>query len=185
MSGSVAGLVLAAGAGRRFGVAKALVQFRGERLVDRAVRLLRDAGCRPVVVVVGAAPLEVAGAEVVDNPHWATGMGSSLRCGLAAISNDAVVVIPVDMPWLGVDSVRRVIAACDDGATLVTATYRGARRHPVLLTQKDFAEVARLAAGDQGARPFLRAHTDDVVEVACDDTGSPRDVDTPTDLSPQ
>ncbi len=185
MSGPVAGIVLAAGAGRRFGAAKALVDFRGERLVDRAVRLLRDGGCRPVVVVAGAAPLEVADAEVVDNPHWSTGMGSSLRCGLAATGNDAVVVIPVDMPWLGVESVRRVIAAYDDGATLVTATYDGARRHPVLLTQKDFAEVARLAVGDQGARPFLRAHADEVVEVACGDTGSPRDIDTAADLFPQ
>lgn len=180
-----AGLVLAAGAGRRFGSAKALATYQGERLVDRAVRLLRDGGCRPVIVVAGAAALEVDCADVVDNPEWSTGMGSSLRCGLAAVTTDAVVVVPVDMPWLGAESVRRVIGAYDAGATLVTATYDGARRHPVLLTQMHFAGVTRLAVGDRGARPYLRAHSDDVVEVICDDTGTPDDVDTPTDLRPR
>ncbi|MBB0994770.1 NTP transferase domain-containing protein, partial [Dietzia sp. SLG510A3-40A3] len=75
------GLVLAAGAGRRFGGPKALVDFRGVRLVDRAVGLLRAGGCDRVLVVSGAVELEVPGAEVVHNPDWDTGMGSSLRVG--------------------------------------------------------------------------------------------------------
>ncbi len=175
----VAGLVLAAGAGRRFGGPKALATVDGERLVDRAVRVLRSGGCDRVVVVAGAAELEVPGAEVVDNPDWPTGMGSSLRVGLAAVREDAVVVIPVDMPWLGPAAVTRVIASYEDGAGVVTATYAGQRRHPVLLARRHFDAVRRLAVGDVGARPFLRAHPELVVEIACDDTGSPRDVDTP------
>lgn len=110
-------------------------------------------------------------------------MGSSLRIGLAAVSGDAAVVIPVDMPWLGAAAVARVIAAYDAGATVVTATYDEQRRHPVLLARRHFAEVSRLATGDVGARPFLRAHPEWVVEVPCDDTGSPADVDTPADLT--
>jgi nicotine blue oxidoreductase len=175
----VAGLVLAAGAGRRFGGPKALATLDGERLVDRAVRVLRTGGCDRVVVVIGAAAVQVRGVDVVDNPQWRTGMGSSLRAGLAAVTEDAVVVIPVDMPWLGPAAVARVIAAYEAGAGVVTATYAGQRRHPVLLARRHFAEVSRLAVGDVGARPFLRAHPDLVVEVACDDTGSPQDIDTP------
>jgi CTP:molybdopterin cytidylyltransferase MocA len=175
----VAGLVLAAGAGRRFGGPKALATVDGERLVDRAVRVLRAGGCDQVVVVGGAAALSVAGAEVVHNPDWPTGMGSSLRVGLAAVREDAVVVIPVDMPWLGSDAVARVIPAFAAGAEVVSATYAGQRRHPVLLARRHFAAVSALAVGDVGARPFLRAHPELVVEVACDDTGSPDDVDTP------
>ena len=81
----IGGLVLAAGAGRRFGGPKALVEVAGERWVDRAARVLREGGAEPIVVVVGAAPVEVPGADsVVANPAWAEGMGSSLRAGLAA-----------------------------------------------------------------------------------------------------
>ena len=86
---TVAGLVLAAGAGRRFGGPKALVELDGERLVDRMVRVLRAGGCQPLVVVAGAVPLAVSGATVVDNPDWRTGMGSSLRSGLAALPDQA------------------------------------------------------------------------------------------------
>lgn len=181
----VTGLVLAAGAGRRFGSAKALVCYQGERLVDRAVRLLGDGGCRRIVVVAGAEPLEVTGADVVDNPLWSTGMGSSLRVGLASIDGPAAVVVPVDMPWLGPVAVRRVIAAYEVGATIAAATYAGQRRHPVLLAKEHFAEIGRLAVGDEGARPFMRAHPELVVEVPCDGTGSPTDVDTPADLPRQ
>ena len=83
---SVAGVLLAAGEGSRFGGPKAVAELDGERLVDRAVRVLRLGGCDPVVVVLGAAVVEVPGADlVVVNPDWATGMGSSLRAGLAAL----------------------------------------------------------------------------------------------------
>ncbi len=72
---SVAGLVLAAGAGRRFGGPKALAMLDGERLVDRAVSLVRNGGCSPILVVSGAATLDVADAAVVENPDWADGNG--------------------------------------------------------------------------------------------------------------
>ena len=74
-SGPVAGLVLAAGEGRRFGGPKALAVLDGERLVDRAVTLLARAGLTPVVVVSGAIELTVPGATVVPNPLWPSGMG--------------------------------------------------------------------------------------------------------------
>jgi nicotine blue oxidoreductase len=180
---TVTGLVVAAGAGRRFGQPKATVELDGERFVDRAVRILAEGGCAPIVVVDGAVRLDVAGATVVHNADWESGLASTFRTGLAAVTTDAVVILPVDTPWLGAESVRRVIAAYEGGAEVVTGTYGGKRRHPVLLTRRHFANAARLAEGDQGARPFLSAHGDLVVEVPCDDTGSPFDVDLPADLA--
>jgi len=180
---SVAGVVLAAGEGRRFGGPKALAEIEGQRLVDRAVRLLTEGGCAPVVVVAGAAQLEVDGATVVDNPDWRTGMGSSLTVGLASVSGvEAAVLVTVDTPWLGAEAVRRVRAAHAAGATVAVATYDGRRGHPVLLDQAHFAEAARLATGDVGARAFLAAHPELITAVVCDGTGEPDDVDTPADL---
>lgn len=185
---TVAGLVLAAGAGRRFGGPKALAELDGERLVDRAVGLLRAAGCDPVVVVAGAVPLEVRGALVVTNPLWDSGMGSSLRAGLgglAALDQDiaATVVLLVDTPWVAVEAVRRVVAR-GESAEAAIATYDGRRGHPVVLSAGIWEEVAALAVGDVAARGWLRAHPGRVTEVDCTGLGSPRDVDRPEDLRP-
>ncbi|MET7464373.1 nucleotidyltransferase family protein [Nonomuraea sp. NPDC005501] len=177
----VAGLLLAAGEGSRLGTPKALVEHEGERLVDRGVRLLEEGGCHPVVVVLGAATVQVRGAVVVRNPGWRSGMGSSLRVGLAALPEEAgaVVVALVDQPFIRPEAVRALVAS---GARLAVATYGGRRRNPVLLSRRDFAEVARLAAGDTGARPFLKAHPELVTGVPCDGLGDPADIDTPADL---
>ncbi len=177
----VAGLVLAAGAGRRLGRPKALLEIGGERLVDRAVRILRQGGVNTVVAVAGAAPLDGVDATVVNNPQWASGMGSSLRVGLAALpaEADAVVIALVDTPRIGAEAVRRLLASGHDGAALAVATYDGRRRHPVLLGRDHWAGVSELAQGDEGARAYLRQHPESVVEVDCDGTGDPVDVDTP------
>ncbi|OUC91131.1 nucleotidyltransferase family protein [Streptosporangium minutum] len=183
--GATAGLLLAAGSGSRLGTPKALVEFRGERLVDRGVRLLHDGGCHPVVVVLGAAVAQVRGAVAVRNPRWRSGMGSSLRTGLGALPGDArhVVIALVDQPFIGPRAVERLIRAARDGASVAVATYGGAPRNPVLIAREHFEEVAALATGDVGARPFLRAHPELVVAVPCDDAGDPADIDTPADLS--
>ncbi len=185
MSGAaVAGLLLAAGGGSRFGGPKALVEFEGERLADRGVRLLAEGGCRPVLIVLGAADVPVAGAVVVRNPGWASGMGSSLRAGLHALppAAPAVVIALADQPLVRPEAVRRLIAAFEAGARVAVAAYGGAPRNPVLIAREHLAEVAALAEGDVGARPFLRAHPELVTAVPCDDAGDPADVDTPADL---
>ncbi|SEF49731.1 nicotine blue oxidoreductase [Thermomonospora echinospora] len=180
-----AGLLLAAGEGSRLGRPKALVEVDGERLVDRGVRMLRAAGCSPVLVVIGAAPVEVVGAVVVPNPQWRTGMGSSLRTGLAALPPGcpAVVVALVDQPRVTSEAVRRLVRAHREGAPIAVATYGGTPRNPVLISSRYFAEVAESAVGDVGARPFLRAHPALVTGVPCDDVAAPDDIDTPDDLA--
>lgn len=176
-----AGLVLAAGEGRRFGGPKAPYVLDGERLVDRAVRVLRAGGCDPVVVVLGAWLGEVPGAEVVENPDWSSGMGSSLRAGLADLTGrpdvDRAVVTLVDLPGLTADAVRRIRACLGD---LAVATYDGVRGHPVLLSRAHWPGVAGSAVGDRGARGYLAEREVALVEVG--DVASGDDLDVLTDV---
>lgn len=185
MDSEVAGLLLAAGEGTRLGSPKALVEVAGVRLVDRGVRLLRDGGAAPVVVVTGAAPVNLLGVITVHNPDWRSGMGSSLVAGLRALPEGcrAVVVALADQPLVGPGAVQRLIGAYLAGASVAVAAYHGSPRNPVLLAREHWPEVIRLAGGDVGARPFLRAHPEFVRAVECADTGQPDDVDTPSDLA--
>lgn len=185
-----AGLVLAAGEGRRLGTPKALVSIDGELLVDRAVRALTDGGCSPVVVVLGARAAEVVGrarvddAVVVVNDGWREGIGSSLRVGLRVLTDlgaAGVVVALADQPRIGPDVVRRLVSHPTDVAAVV-ASYGGRPGNPVRLHASVWPEVSATATGDVGARAWMRAHPDRVQVVACDDLGSDDDIDTREDL---
>jgi CTP:molybdopterin cytidylyltransferase MocA len=175
---SPAGLVLAGGAGRRFGAAKAPVVVDGERLVDRAVRVLREGGCGPVWVVLGAWVGEVPAAEVVVNPGWESGMGSSLRVGLGALAAhgdvERALVTLVDLPGLTSAAVARLVAC---PAELAVATYDGRRGHPVALARSSWPGVAESATGDRGARQYLASHSVTLVEVG--DVATGEDLDRP------
>ena len=194
MRTTVAGVLLAAGEGSRFGLPKALVELNGQTLAERGVNVLRAGGARPVLVVTGAVPVELDGTHTVYNPEWRTGMGSSVRAALRALTGTgsgvadgadagAVVVALADQPLVGAEAVARLIAAYRDGATVAVAAYGGQPRNPVLLAREHWAEVVATATGDQGARTFLRARPDLVTLVECGDTGRPDDIDTPADLA--
>ncbi|WP_346534422.1 nucleotidyltransferase family protein [Micromonospora sp. DPT] len=179
----VAGLVLAAGCGRRYGSTKALIRYRGQSLVRRSSNLAAQAGCDPVVVVVGAEADLVAKEvdfRVVLNRGWRTGMGSSLRAGLSALADTAVVavvVLLVDMPGISVEAVRRVMSGAGADALVVAGYSACPRGHPVLLGRAHWAAVAESAVGDQGARDYLREHRGQVRVVRCDDVSDPTDID--------
>ncbi|MEJ3746287.1 NTP transferase domain-containing protein [Actinomycetes bacterium KLBMP 9797] len=185
---TVAGLLLAAGAGRRYGGPKALAHHDGQLLVERAAETLRAGGCAPVIAVLGAAADRVRadarlpGVTLVDNPEWDTGMGSSLRAGLTALTDTdaaAAVVLLVDQPGITAVAVRR-LAALAAPDTLAMAGYGDRRGHPVLLGRDHWRGVAALATGDVGARPYLSAHAPTITVVPCADVADDTDLDTPS-----
>ncbi len=130
-------------------------------------------------------PRNSRGVISVHNPDWQTGMGSSLAAGLRVVPPDcpAAVLALADQPLVGPEAVRRLLAAHAAGASVAVACYHGRPRNPVLISREHWPEVIALAAGDVGARPFLRAHPGLVTEVECADTGRPDDVDSPEDLA--
>ena len=192
MRSAVAGVLLAAGEGSRFGRPKALIELDGQTLAERGVTLLRAGGTDPVLIVTGAAQVDLRPehqARTVYNGEWRTGMGSSLRAALRALTEleagpeiGAVVVALADQPLVGAEAVGRLIAAYQAGADVAVAAYGGKPRNPVLLAREHWPEVIATATGDQGARAFLRARPELVTLVECGDTGRPDDIDTPADL---
>ncbi|MBO1331275.1 NTP transferase domain-containing protein [Streptomyces sp. VRA16 Mangrove soil] len=191
-TGAVAGLLLAAGGGRRLGGRpKALLTHHGRPLVEYAVRILRAGGCGPLHVVLGAAADDVReravldGCTVVENPEWADGMGSSLRAGLDSLSATdaaAALVLLVDQPGIGEAAVTRVREAYRSPASLVAAAYDGERGHPVLFGRDHWAGIAASASGDRGARAYLKDHRAEVELVECGDVAEAYDIDTEADL---
>ncbi|MEU6159668.1 nucleotidyltransferase family protein [Streptomyces sp. NPDC047130] len=195
----IAGLLLAAGGGRRLGGRpKALLEHDGALLVERAAGTLRAGGCARVHVVLGASADRVRrrarlpDCVLVDNPDWERGMGSSLRAGLASLEGTgarAALVMLVDQPGIGEEAVRRVaeagLARGPDRlpAALVSAAYAGVRGHPVLFGAAHWPGITARAEGDQGARGYLGSRQAEITLVECADVADPYDVDTPSDLA--
>ncbi|GAB2690144.1 nucleotidyltransferase family protein [Thalassiella azotivora] len=186
-----AGLLLAAGEGRRLGAPKGLVRGPdGVPWVAGRSAALAAGGCAPVVVVLGAAaddvrPLLPAGTTSVVAADWSQGMGASLRAGLRALAAlepqpEACVVALVDTPGLTPTAVRRLVAAAGP-SSLAQAAYGGRRGHPVVLGREHWAGVSQVAHGDRGARDYLRER--DVRLVECGDVADGADVDTGEDAA--
>ena len=176
-SGTAAGVVLAAGAGVRFGGPKAPFEYEGERLVDRSVRILKAAGCDPIFVILGAWEGTVDDAVVIVNHGWEEGMGSSLRIALeqvnATTEADHALITLVDLPGLTTEAIARVLEV--PGGTVV-ATFEGERGHPVRIPRAHFRELIESVSGDAGARDFL-AHRSDITFVEVGDVASGIDLD--------
>ncbi len=195
---AVAGLLLAAGAGRRMGGPKALLRDgRGVPFLDRSIGALLDGGCTAVTVVLGADADAARGllveagwvdddaVDVVVAQDWASGMGASLRAGLAALESstvDGVLVSLVDLPDVGEPVVRRLLGRPVGADTLARASYDGEVGHPVVLGRAHWAGVLGTAGGDRGARDYLAEHADEVQLVECADLATGRDLDHPADL---
>ena len=182
---AVAGLVLAAGGGTRFGASpKQLADFHGRPLLEWAVRAQCDvAELVRVVVVLGSAAqairdgVEFGRAETVVCPEWESGQAWSLRCGVAALGADPgvskVVVTLGDAPLVSSEVIRMFVAQ----PPRARAVYGGRPGHPVVLGPAEIAALTSLD-GDEGARGLLRGGPEVEVGHLC----SGRDVDTPEDL---
>jgi CTP:molybdopterin cytidylyltransferase MocA len=176
---SAAGLILAAGAGRRFGGPKQLALLDGRPLIEHALAAL--SGLERVVVVLGAhadeiqAGADLTRAEVAVCRAWAEGMSASLRHGLGTLADAPEVVITLaDQPFITAAVVARVRGAPGSAAR---AVYRGAPGHPVVVRRPLLARAGELR-GDAGFRELL----DDATEIECSDLADPHDVDTREDL---
>jgi CTP:molybdopterin cytidylyltransferase MocA len=173
---TAAGVLLAAGAGTRYGMPKVLAE-QGEWL-RRGVTALADGGCYDIVVVLGAANVDVpppARAVIADD--WVDGLSASLRAGIAAIDAEYAVLHTVDTPDVGADVVRRVLeAARSSSSGLARACYGDRPGHPVVVARRHWPNLVETLRGDEGARPFLGGRSD-VVAVDCADLASGLDID--------
>lgn len=179
------GVVLAAGAGTRYGMPKVLAEQGG--WLQRAVAALCDGGCGEVVAVLGAAVVEVPEpARAVIAEDWADGLSASLRAGLGAIDPAGLGAIDaefavlhlVDTPDIDGKVVRRVLLAAQAAPSgLARAVYAGTPGHPVVIARRHWPQLLSQLTGDTGAGPFLRARAD-VVAVECGDLATGADIDT-------
>ena len=179
MAAHVAGVVLAAGGGTRYGAPKVLAA--DGQWLRNAVAALDHGGCHDVVVVLGAAVVDVpAPARRVTATDWAEGMSASLRAGISALEHgpaDYVVVLTVDTPDIGADAVRRVLdAARSSRSGIARARYGERPGHPVVIGRPHWAALVETLRGDEGARPFLGTRSD-VVQVNCADLATGADID--------
>lgn len=177
-------MVLAAGAGSRMGMPKALkVDPDGTSWLRRAVDLVRAGGCAQVYVVLGARANEAEAhvndldVSVVVASDWAEGMSASLRAGLDALattSADAALVMLVDLPDVRADVVQRLLSGVGPDS-LRRAAYAGRPGHPAVIGRDHWAGVLASTVGDQGARPYFAATPHELVE--CGDLAEGHDVD--------
>jgi CTP:molybdopterin cytidylyltransferase MocA len=173
------GVLLAAGAGRRYGKPKVLV----DDWLDIAVSALHDGGCAQVVVVLGAAQVPVPpGVTAVTAADWDIGLSASVRAGLAradAMGADHAVLHVVDTPDVGAAVVARVLAAgWASGSGLARAYFGDRPGHPVVIARAHWPGVLAGLSGDQGAGAYLR-DAQGVERVDCSDLAGGRDIDEP------
>lgn len=182
------GLLLAAGAGSRFGGDKLLAPLHGTPLVLHALYALRPAVTQIIAVVRPGsdqltALLTQAGADVTVCDQAADGMGHSLACGARRVPADTNLLIALgDMPAVAADTIARIIAALDGGAAIAVPCHHGRRGHPVGFAARLVPTLQALTQ-DQGARRVLLANADAVLEIPVDDPGVLADVDTAADLA--
>jgi molybdenum cofactor cytidylyltransferase len=191
----IVGILLAAGRGARFGGAKLLVPIpasshgvTGGTVVGAAASIHMMAALNEVVAVVRPGDfllksvLEQTGARIVECERADDGMGTSLACGVSAVSDaDAWIVALADMPWIAPESIAAVAATLQDGAEIAAPSYRGERGHPVGFA-RSYGGLLTALTGDEGARSIVAARQWVVRHVEVDDPGVLRDVDHPADL---
>jgi molybdenum cofactor cytidylyltransferase len=183
----LAGLLLAAGGSVRFGAPKPLAMWRGVSLARRAVDLLAAACPAGVLVVSGAADTALRqdlgpDVRVVTNPQWASGLGSSLGCGVRHLPPgvSAVLVMPCDLPAVTSADLARLIAAWVAAPDhVVAASWDQHLGPPAIFPQSRWSALQALQ-GDRGARDLL-ATGPRTLPVPMPHAGL--DVDTPEDLA--
>jgi molybdenum cofactor cytidylyltransferase len=205
---SVGAVILAAGGSSRLGQPKQLLTFRGETLVGRAVRAAAEAGCEPILVVVGenSEAIKLAldiresrissfsGLErvprppppprpaIIENGEWRRGVGTSIRRGLEQLPNnvEAVVLLACDQPYLDASIVSQLIAAqIETGKPIVASSYADTLGVPALFDRSCFDDLLALP-DDSGAKSLMAARPNDIAAIPFEKGAI--DIDTPADF---
>jgi CTP:molybdopterin cytidylyltransferase MocA len=193
----VPAIILAAGASRRLGQPKQLVQIAGETLLARTIRIVGESGADPVFVVLGAhreiiaANVDLSHIHPAYNPLWEQGIASSIHAGMTALHEfdpeaKAALLLVCDQPRLTAEHLRSLIRAYEQtvepaivGCMIVASQYAGIAGIPAIFPASQFASLMALQ-GDAGAKILLQGPA--LSRVALPFAGGEIDVDTPSDL---
>lgn len=187
---NIGGILLAAGGSSRLGEPKQFIVYKGKTLIRRAAETLLASGCSPVVVVVGddersISELESLEVHIVRNEEWRSGMGSSLKLGLARVLEinaaiEAVVVILCDQPFV---TSAKIEELCSDFrvsySQIVAAEYNGTRGVPALFSRDTFSELSSIP-NEKGARDLIRSSDFTLLTVEMPEAAL--DIDTQEDV---
>lgn len=183
---SIAAVVLAAGASTRLGEPKQLLRDHGgEMLVHRVARETYEAGCRPVVVVIGADAERVRAAVrdldviVEHNEQWLSGLSTSIQAGVAAAGDvDGALLLTCDMPSVGVAHLKSLLESSNIGQQRVASTYGDTVGIPAIIPAVEFVDL-QLLQGDKGAKALLSREGTVLVRLV----GGTFDLDTQDDVA--
>ena len=186
----IGAIILAGGEGKRMGAIKPLLDIQGAPALARVIGTVRAAGIEEIIVVLGHAADEVrngvdlTGCRAIINPDYKAGMASSLRAGMAVLPAEArgFLILHSDMPYIAPQTIGAILATARTGARIVAPTYRGKRGFPVYIDRACFPGLLETLAGNVGARVYIAAHPEMLVEIPVDDPGAVTDLDTPEDL---
>jgi molybdenum cofactor cytidylyltransferase len=203
---NVGAVILAAGGSSRLGQLKQLLIFRGETLVVRAVRAAAEAGCEPILVVVGESSeaiklaLDIRDSRIssfsgldgvthprsrptiIENEEWRRGIGTSIRRGVEQLPNfvEAVVLLTCDQPYLDASIVSQLIAAlAETGKPIVASSYADTLGVPALFDRSCFDDLLALP-DDSGAKSLIAARPNDIAAIPFEKGAI--DIDTPSDF---
>jgi CTP:molybdopterin cytidylyltransferase MocA len=185
-------IVLAAGASRRLGTPKQLLMLGGETLLERTLRVAKEAGAAPAIAVLGAHAEQIAAATtlndsfVVINAHWSNGIASSIHAGLNALARQApdatgALLLTCDQVRLTTGHLRALLDAFDAGSSvaIVASSYAGVTGVPAVFPRGAFQRLFALR-GDQGARALFKDRAQPLITVPL--AGGEVDIDLPDDL---
>ncbi|MDR7420053.1 MAG: nucleotidyltransferase family protein [Armatimonadota bacterium] len=186
----VTAVILAAGSSTRMGRPKLALPVQGEPMIRRVARAALQSRCREVIVVLGAHAetyrplLNGLDVRVIENPHHAEGMGTSIRAGTAAVSraSSGAIILLADQPFVDASVIDRLIESAATGGYMVVASaYQGTVGPPAYFDRSLFDELQQLT-GDRGARAVIERHPERCLRIPLGADAS-RDIDAPADVS--
>jgi molybdenum cofactor cytidylyltransferase len=186
----IAGIILAAGEGRRFGECKALAKLDGITFLEAVALRLKEIGCKPVIAVGGHYPDDIIdeaarlNIDCVINSEWKQGQFSSLKTGLSLLENDicAAFITLVDHPFVQPETYRLLREAISKfPGKIIIPVYNRKRGHPIAVPQPIIRQIIE-STNDINLRDILKNHESIVVQFRCEDPGVLKDIDTKEDL---